>query len=423
MKKHYKWMKPFIGLTLAATLTSVVSAGLSFALITGSGYTKSIIKTTDRADVNSQELTYALNQSHRVSQPIHIRVTDLHPRSISVRESQSSAITISTKPGLEQQSTVSSIRQAAQDAINALSKHQPFSSWKGAHADIQALGPGTHGYIVHVRSKSNESLGYLIIYATEEGKFSLSEYGLGELYPFAPQSIDMALSHLEWTNKEEITVTPYYIQPLVPVWKLQYKAETKWIDATTGDVLPTDDPLWMSIPSSEASTAPLTVRTSASNRTSKNSQDLSTSVVINGILPSTSEDQASNPRITLLNADRPLLADVFDPYDQISWMASPVKLQGIEAGNWLQNWNPSQNTHKFVYVQQLIAGSGAVDKQLKMKFPFALIGEQLWNNDTSVRYIALKPSGEAAVRFISEQAFTNNTSSYIAPVIEQASSL
>ena len=64
--------------------------------------------------------------------------------------------------------------------ITELAKQEDFSHFANASFEISAVGPGTPSWIAWLTNHHNETIGYIIIHATEDGKFILGEYGKGE---------------------------------------------------------------------------------------------------------------------------------------------------------------------------------------------------------------------------------------------------
>ncbi|MGZ9585992.1 hypothetical protein [Paenibacillus marinisediminis] len=356
-----KWMKPLIQIVSAAVLTSTLSAGISFLIIAGNDSWK---------------------QSHK---PSHA--------SMSAQVSNNKLdIVLASAPVRPKSSATSSIQQAVKDAIQALSQHEPFTSWKYANTSIQPLGPGTHGWIIHITSQKNKSLGYLIIHATENGDYSLTEYGTGENYPFAQHTLDNALASLDLNDQKSVIITPYYVQPLLTVWKLEHESDVQWIEAQSGEVLPTQNDQWMKM-------APfVTAKLSTSG-----------GMTTDHVLFQT-EDCS-------LTAQAPSKLQSFDPYDQIGWMDETRRVEGETAQRLLKQWQPFKGSKQLVYVQR-VESSGTFDTA--MNFPYAVVGDQVWKDssksaaEANIRYIAVQPTGEASVRYVSEKSILQQ--GYLSPV-------
>jgi hypothetical protein len=127
----------------------------------------------------------------------------------------------------------------------ALSAHQPFEEWKHAVPDIQALGPGTHGWLAILNS-AGRPVGYMVVYASEDGTFRLGEYGAGPNVLFSPAALDKSLSENGLLDPKK---TPYkairhYFHPFAAVWEVSAGQESYWIDAKTGELLPFERESW-----------------------------------------------------------------------------------------------------------------------------------------------------------------------------------
>ncbi|MEK8130504.1 hypothetical protein WMW72_21595 [Paenibacillus filicis] len=130
------------------------------------------------------------------------------------------------------------LKAAVAGYVGELSRQPGFEKW--AHADwtSQPLGPGTHGWVVLLRSGEQE-IGYLIVHADEKGSYRLTEYGKGSFPLFSQNTLYRSLVRLElieYTYRAE----PYYWNPLQAVWKVTVdNADRIWyIDAKTGEELP-----------------------------------------------------------------------------------------------------------------------------------------------------------------------------------------
>lgn len=368
--KRSRWIKPFIRITSAAVLTSAISSGISFLLLSNyDGWGKNSGKEV--------AVPFALTQQDSL----------LHHSSKSAIYVEYRMDTI--KPALQQskrEPELKTIQQAVKDAVDALAKHEPFAAWKGAHTEIQALGPGTHGWVVHITSSNHKRLGYLIIQATEEGNYSLTEYGTGEYYPFAKDTLKKAMQDLGWNADEQklAAATPYYVKPLLAVWRLDLQSETHWIDACSGELLPD-----LSLMESSIQHASMPMRNAVS-----------------GVLFSLANNYDYVTNTPVIQS--------FDPYDQIGWMTDQaLRWSGHNAQRKLQQWDPINSQEKLIYVQTLKVKSNTTPK---MNFPYAVSGEQLWKIRTDdpaaanqkYRYVALTAPGSTEVRYIGDTLLLSN---------------
>jgi hypothetical protein len=143
-----------------------------------------------------------------------------------------------TSPAMEEQ-----IRQW----ISTLAKEKGFEAWVGASWDIYPLGPGTHGWVILIRSKGQE-LGYLVVSSTEDGAYKLMEYGTGENPLFGMETlyhsmvqrglISESLSYSSFLQVSPVSLTRWYIPPLQAIWQVAGKEGPVFLDAKTGEELP-----------------------------------------------------------------------------------------------------------------------------------------------------------------------------------------
>ncbi|GAB6926368.1 hypothetical protein JCM10914A_03510 [Paenibacillus sp. JCM 10914] len=87
-----------------------------------------------------------------------------------------------------QASTPQSLTQFAEETVSRLSAHAPFTAWADAKLTYTPLGPGTHGWLVTITAQDIPQ-GYLIISASEDGGYILSEYGIGTTLPYSQASL------------------------------------------------------------------------------------------------------------------------------------------------------------------------------------------------------------------------------------------
>ncbi len=122
-----------------------------------------------------------------------------------------------------------------------LSSQKPFEAWKTATPDIQALGPGTHGWLATFKSASGQIVGYMVVHASEDGTLRLSEYGVGPDALFDPAMLDRTLREnglMDETPDAQYRATRYYAHPFAAVWQVAIGSNVYWVDAKTGELLP-----------------------------------------------------------------------------------------------------------------------------------------------------------------------------------------
>lgn len=135
----------------------------------------------------------------------------------------------------------SQVRQWAAE----LAQREPFARWKDAEFRIQALGPGTHSWLVVVKS-AGETVGYMVVHAAEDGTFRLGEYGTGPNVLFSEDALRTSLLENGITSSEHVPLAArrLYFHPFAAVWIVRFDGETHWIDAKTGEWLPIDAGSW-----------------------------------------------------------------------------------------------------------------------------------------------------------------------------------
>jgi hypothetical protein len=171
--------------------------------------------------------------------------------------------------------------------VAALSAQKPFAAWKNAKANVEALGPGTHGWLVTLTDAQGKSVGYLIAYAAKDGTYRLGEYGVG------PQPLfnRTALTHTLVENglltdaHNPYQVEKSYVHPFAAVWVVRIGSETYWADAKTTELLPLDETLW--------------------------------SKVANALPASTGKNEAQSASLV----QRLQLGEWFDPYERLPWLS------------------------------------------------------------------------------------------------------
>ncbi|WP_054940063.1 hypothetical protein [Paenibacillus ihuae] len=214
----------------------------------------------------------------------------------------SQAVSLELQPGLTLKALPSP--QSLQDftalTINRLSAAAPFTEWKNAKTEFYPLGPGTHSWLVNVKN-GEQRIGYLIVSATEDGGYLLSEYGAGTSgLPYSMTELRQFLVQEElipssYSGKAELTAL---YAPMLPVWKLTLDKQTYYINALTLEILP-----W-SLSKAES--------------------------VLNGTLPAagtvTSVEHSWTPQRAFRSGGQD------DPYADLQWLASP-KLKLVNGDN------------------------------------------------------------------------------------------
>lgn len=131
------------------------------------------------------------------------------------------------------------LERQVREWVVAMSAQKPFAAWKYAEADIQALGPGTHGWLAILNVKG-KTVGYMIVYAAADDSFRLGEYGTGPNVLFSPATLAESLRENGFMtgSSAEFRAVPHYVHPFAAVWETNIESDTYWLDAKTGEMLP-----------------------------------------------------------------------------------------------------------------------------------------------------------------------------------------
>lgn len=130
-----------------------------------------------------------------------------------------------------------SVKEQAQQWADELSAEERYASWRNAKVNISPMGPGTHSWLVQLTKSDNSIVGYIVIYATEEGGFQLGEYGIGAYPLFNEQSLQLSLLQLELQH-QTIKAERVYVNPLHAAWRIATKQAVHFTDAMSGEWLP-----------------------------------------------------------------------------------------------------------------------------------------------------------------------------------------
>lgn len=185
-----------------------------------------------REDSSPQQAQPLLNAQTPPAQPADAAA--------AAAQAQAHAEAVQTKaPDLEEQ-----IRHWAA----SLSKEKGFEAWSGASLDIYPLGPGTHSWVILLRSRGQE-LGYMVVTSTEDGAYKLMEYGTGGSPLFSMETLYHSLvqrglisdtvTYTSFLQLPPVSLIRWYAPPLQAVWQVAAGARgTVYLDAKTGEELP-----------------------------------------------------------------------------------------------------------------------------------------------------------------------------------------
>lgn len=243
-----------------------------------------------------------------------------------------------------------SFTDAANQWIKVISEKQGYQSWKQATWTSQPLGPGTHGWIVLLKS-GGQSVGYMVIHAADPAnpaKYRLTEYGNGSAPLFSMQTLYQSLVQLELIDSS-YQAERLYAGPLQAVWKVTAGDRQYFIDAKTGEVLPQQV---------EADLKKLY------------------EPAVESALPTTSPELTISASVQLPE---------FDPYEKLPWVkGTPEPYESPQA-----LLSDLEQQAKLTYTAQLYND--------EVTMPLAVTGYHQWSNDDL--FLLLEQNGQRAVPF------------------------
>lgn len=240
---------------------------------------------------------------------------------------------------------------------DALAKQAAFQDWKHATYAIYPVGPGLHSWLV-LLSNHDQEVGYMIISATEDQTFVLSEYGSGThplfslntLYDSLVQHglIPSSIAQSQLFTVSSLKLSRLYIHPMLAVWKVEAAGKPiQYVHAKTGELLLADEQ------AIQAEAARL-------------------SRMMPTIPPATLPEQATTTIAP------------FDPYEHIYWLKDkPLSIQHV-SDLILALQHKSEVTYVSNWMQQ------------SYLVPLSLSGFQQWNNIT---YLQLEEVGTRWIPF------------------------
>lgn len=276
-----------------------------------------------------------------------------------------------------------SFDEAVKQWIAVLAKDKGFENWQEATWDSIPLGPGTHSWVVILR-KSHLEVGYLIVSATEEGKhYSLTEYGTGSKPLFSLQTLYRSLiqfelihTHLSFEQflwEPNILINPVYLNTLEAFWEMTIDDETFYLDAKSGERLPSLSKLM----------------DPSASKNMFHTNEMSPTNEVSLLLADTMENDVDINILTIVNS---LISLPFDPMEIPVWIqGEPLPLSDFESlQTILENHaHPTRLTYcTKLFDQQVI-------------YPFAVFGYQLWSDGEA--YVALDHEGPRYINFTAMQ--------------------
>ncbi|TVY04342.1 hypothetical protein [Cohnella terricola] len=152
----------------------------------------------------------------------------------------------SAAPSVSSDHAPSKLEKQVQVWVSRLAEQKPFRHWPAADSQIEALGPGTHGWLV-LFTKEGKHIGYMVVHAVTDGTFQLGEYGLGPFPLFSQQLLVRSLIDgglATETQLRSITAVKHYVHPFAAAWEVKVGGETYWLDAKTAEQLPVNVDSW-----------------------------------------------------------------------------------------------------------------------------------------------------------------------------------
>ncbi|WEK55487.1 MAG: hypothetical protein P0Y55_05370 [Candidatus Cohnella colombiensis] len=143
----------------------------------------------------------------------------------------------------DQEHQLTKLEQQVQQWATALSKQKAFALWQTSDPQIEALGPGTHSWLV-LFTNEGQNVGYMVVNAVTDGSFQLGEYGVGPYPLFSSEQLDQSLrvnGLLTELHQKPTSVTKLYVHPLAAAWQVTIGKETYWLDAKTAEILPINE--------------------------------------------------------------------------------------------------------------------------------------------------------------------------------------
>ncbi len=146
----------------------------------------------------------------------------------------------------EQVDLPSKLEKQVEEWVVRLATQQPFKSWQTADPQIEALGPGTHSWLV-LFTKEGKHIGYMVVHAVTDGTFQLGEYGVGPYTLFSKTLLKQSLIDsglMPAGQLQSIHTSRHYVHPFAAAWEVSIGEETYWFDAKTAEQLPVDETAW-----------------------------------------------------------------------------------------------------------------------------------------------------------------------------------
>ncbi|WP_239615385.1 hypothetical protein [Cohnella mopanensis] len=139
----------------------------------------------------------------------------------------------------------SKLEQQIQEWVARLAEQKAFKAWQTADPQIEALGPGTHSWLV-LFTKEGKDIGYMVVHAVTDGSFQLGEYGIGSYTLFSQQRLKQSLvdGGLLTDENQPFKTVKHYVHPFAAAWEVTIGQETVWLDAKSAEQLPVNSTQW-----------------------------------------------------------------------------------------------------------------------------------------------------------------------------------
>ncbi|MCD9026136.1 hypothetical protein [Cohnella silvisoli] len=181
-----------------------------------------------------------------ITRPISVRIRLIVPLAILLIVVASSfPLQAFATPTLKVQ-LPSKLERQVDEWVSRLAEQKPFAAWQTVDPQIEALGPGTHSWLV-LFSKEGKDIGYMVVHAVTDGSFRLGEYGVGPYSLFSHQLLKHSLIDNGLISEDQtrlFTAVMHYVHPFAAAWEVKIGEETYWLDAKTAELLPVDHVTW-----------------------------------------------------------------------------------------------------------------------------------------------------------------------------------
>lgn len=227
----------------------------------------------------------------------------------------------------------SKLERQVYDWVERLAERKPFQAWLSADPQIEALGPGTHSWLV-LFTKEGQEVGYMIVHAVTDGSFQLGEYGTGPYPLFSRQLLERSLLDGGLVPADRLANTvalKRYVHPFAAAWEVTYGDATYWFDAKTAEQLPLHSGDW------------------------------------NKLFPDGRDDQplsVAGERTVAFVLNEP-----FDAYERLPWLAKEAPFPAKDAKLLLKRLNAKQ------HLRYVVEPFGEA-----MLYAVPIIGYQRWSN-------------------------------------------